>query len=187
MRARRKNRQWSPEDEAYLTENYATMSASAIAAHLSRTTVGIWKRAERLGLTKQNLSQFKPGHVPANKGQRKGEENMPLVRKVIEQLEEHGELTQKELASLIGCLDSSVSSALQIIRRPGQRGAFVSRWEWKSARHWVSKYRLGHGQDAPRPRREREVQITKDDPYKIQPVPRPAAYLWGHCIAAQAA
>jgi hypothetical protein len=41
---------WSDEDLAYLRENYTTMSAKDIAAHLGRTQQAIHGRASRLGL-----------------------------------------------------------------------------------------------------------------------------------------
>lgn len=175
-------RPWRPEEDAYLVENYATMPSSAIAFYLHRTESGVWKRASRLLLKKQHGGNFQPGHTPANKGKK-----TKAALLVIAALK-CGPMSMRELIKATGASESAIGSAIKLVRADKDIGLHVKSWDLIPPRHWAARYALGHGESAPRPVAKPRIYVPKiQDPYEIQPIPRPAAYLWGQCIAAQAA
>lgn len=176
---------WTAAEDEYIRANYATAPITEMSAHLGRTDNAIWNRGQFLKLSRENCARFKPGNVPINKGKARTDGRFPLMLKCEELLRQHPDgLTQHELAERIGCLASSVSFALQIMRRAQFCGARIDRWVPLPPRHWVAKYVIGHGRDAAKPKKEEPIEEPVD-PCQIVPVPRPAKFLWGQCISAQ--
>lgn len=87
MKRRYIRRFWTPEEEAYMRENYADTRTADLAQHLGRPYTAVSQHAIRLGLVKSpeylrstrlqpgqcigKEHQFRPGHEPANKGLRR--------------------------------------------------------------------------------------------------------------------
>lgn len=87
MKRRYIRRPWTPEEEAYMRENYADTPTADLARHLGRAYTAVSQHAIRLGLTKSpeylrstrlqpgqcigKEHQFRPGQTPANKGLRR--------------------------------------------------------------------------------------------------------------------
>jgi hypothetical protein len=81
---------WTPEEDAYMREAYATTPTSDMAAHLNRSKSSVFGRAELLKLRKSEDfflihgkrfhahtpnqgTRFKTGNVPFNKGRKQSE------------------------------------------------------------------------------------------------------------------
>lgn len=178
---------WRPHEDEYLRQNYATMPCQTIAFYLRRTKSGVWKRASRLKLSKPNGSRFQPGneigklrrfakgHTPATKGQRT---KLRLWERAVNLFQDHTELTQSEMAQLLGVPSSSISGSL--VQRPDGL-IYIDRWRL-DFRHYVAIYRAGQGTDAPKPnkRAHKAKPVIESPP---QPVPQPTSWLWGLPIA----
>jgi len=54
-------RPWREHEDEYLKANYATVDTVEIAKHMRRSVASIYRRANRLGLEKQNQTKWKPG------------------------------------------------------------------------------------------------------------------------------
>lgn len=59
-----KNRPWLPAEDALLRLHYPTMRSTALALLLGRSLTGMYKRAEKLGLSKPQV--FAPDYRPHN-------------------------------------------------------------------------------------------------------------------------
>lgn len=183
---------WREADDAYLRENYATMSAEAIAFFLRRTMASVWKRASRLGLSRENDARFKHGNtigfdyafkkgsIPANKGSRT---KLRIWERAAALFDEHKELTQTDMARLLGVPSSSVSGSL--VQRP--KGLMhIDRWTL-IGKHYHAIYAAGPGDDAEKPNKSAQLDAIHADMTRQSatpnPIPAPVHFLWGICIA----
>lgn len=181
-------RPWRPEEDAYVRAHYATMRCDAIAFFLRRTQCGVWKRASRLGLEKQNSTKFQPGHtigprfapgnIPANKGKRT---KLRIWERVELLFEEHAELTQADMSKLLGVPLGSLSGSL---RQAPKHVCHIDRW-MIVGKHWVGVYAKGPGADADKPNRRADTAEARArliaDASKPLPIPRPQLGPWG-CV-----
>jgi hypothetical protein len=100
VRRPRGHRQWSPEDDAYLTEHYANGNGREIALHFGVSMCVMYRRAHVLGLEKapdfqskyaiaHGLPQlgaahgYKKGSVPANKGKKMSPEVYAVAQRTM--------------------------------------------------------------------------------------------------------
>lgn len=93
---------WTPEEDAFMRENYPDNSAEYIAKTLNRSVSSVYGRSQFLGLTKsdeyvlflkkksaENLtraganSRFQKGHSPANKGMKMPDEVYQKVKSTM--------------------------------------------------------------------------------------------------------
>ena len=189
------HRPWSPEDDQYLRDHYAGMTCSALAFYLRRTEASVWKHANLLGLSKNNLAVFKSGNqvgaefrfqagnTPQNKGQRT---KLRVHERIVQLFDHHAELTQADMCRLLDSPPGSISGALH--QRPAGLMR-IARWI-KSGKNYIAIYRAGPGDDAPKPSQaaieaERQARAEAQlaaDLARPEPIPAPVEYLWGLCI-----
>ena len=174
---------WTESEDSYLATHYATIAVVDIAEHLGRTRDAVYYRAKMLGLRRENHGlftgavvgkRFAAGNVPWNVGTAK--KPKLLREKIIDLMVEHQEHTLKQLSKATGSTRASCWRACDELRRQGN--LHVSRYEavFESAGNWEAIYRIGHGEDAVYPiHKEPEAE----DPYEVQPVPRPVLGAWG--------
>ena len=174
---------WTESEDSYLATHYATIAVVDIGEHLGRTRDAVYYRAKTLGLRRENQGhftgmeigkQFQPGNVPWNAGTGK---KVPTLReKIAAWLAEHREATILQLSAATGSTRSSCWKACDELRRQGNLHIVRYSPVLGSNGNWEAVYRIGHGEDAVYPiRKEPEAE----DPYEVQPVPRPVLGAWG--------
>ncbi len=179
---------WRPHEDDYLRQHYATMPVEAIAFFLRRTKGGVWQRAGRLGLSKPHSGKFQPGHnhgvasrfksgnAPANKGKRT---KLRIWERVVALFDDHRELDQADMASLLEVPKGSISGALH--QRP-EGLMHIDRWVL-IGKHYHAIYVAGPGEDAEKPNQRLAQQEIQAQAMKRiaepDPIPRPIFGLWG--------
>lgn len=72
------NKKWQPAEITFLRANYPKLTARQVGVHLGRTRASVKGKIQKLGLAipdelrqhRRANAQFKPGHVPFNKGKK---------------------------------------------------------------------------------------------------------------------
>jgi hypothetical protein len=150
----RPRRHWTADEDELLRRQFADTPTHVIAAQLGRDVSGVFGRAYRLGLKKSpeylasplsgrtrpgsrigGATRFQPGHVPANKGQRRPGWAV-------------GRMAQTQFSA--GALPhNTVPIGTETLRRDGYVWVKVTEDKTPARRNWVSKhqhiYELAHG------------------------------------------
>lgn len=179
---------WRLKEDEYLRQNYATMDSRSIAFYLRRTQQGVWRRANRLGLSKPNGSRFQTGNqigalrrfavgnTPATKGQRT---KLRIWERAVALFDDHKELTQTEIAQLLDVPIGSISGSL--VQRPDGL-MHIDRW-MLIGKHYHAIYVGGPGDDAEKPNKSAQLDAVRADMERQSatpdPIPQPRSWLWG--------
>lgn len=183
-----RSQDWTPEQVALLRAMYPTSSMESIIKATGKTQDSVYSKAKTLGLRRENTAKFKPGearghkypkgNVPWNAG--KSVFKITTRDLVLGEFKRNPAQTTITLAHATGARRSGCWTVCNDLVSKGL--AHISGWICDKSTNWnkLAIYTYGPGDSVEWTPRQQKNQ-PDEDPYEIQPIPRPPIGLWGLC------
>ena len=178
---------WTDTEDCYLAKNFNDAEMWRMVADLGRSRDATYCRARKLGLTRENRTQFKAGQKPAGTPFAAG--NVPwnanpngkpvLLREKITAL--LATYQDQTISQMVAATGSNAASCWRVCNKLREQGNLHIAEYRPAPGNCEAVYRIGRGVDAVKPDPEKTRPATEPDPYELVPVPRPTLGLWG-CV-----
>jgi len=179
---------WTKEQDAFLRAMYPSNPMQEIIEATGKTMNAIYARAQLLGLERENKSKFKPGDQrghkfqPGNKSWNTGKAVFKITSRdlVLGEFKRNPSQTTKSLSLATGVRRSGCWTICNDLVKKGL--AHISGWVCSKETNWNKEatFTYGPGESTEWTPRQQKNQ-PDEDPYEIQPIPRPTLGLWGIC------
>lgn len=179
---------WTQEQSALLVSMYPTSEMKDIIKATGKTLDAIYSKAKTLGLRRENQAKFKPGEArghkfqPGNKSWNAGRSVFKITTRdlVLGEFKRNPVQTTITLAQATGARRSGCWVVCNDLVSKGL--AHISGWICDKSTNWnkLAIYTFGPGDSVEWTPRQQKNQ-PDEDPYEIQPIPRPVLGLWGIC------